>query len=1143
MGINELYINKKLVVLPNNFSVRLNRQILNPAELNVKDAQFSYAISLPPVDAVHQALGFANIEETRDKFNRLHTATYLVNGVVIFDGLLRLTYIGKEGYKGNLYKPAAKSVKDIFGDINLNEVPELRIPFTDFATSITSINNAARLSPQNAIFPFALYGVLAKVPLNRDANNYSARDLWDETVYIGMADVPPSLNLLKTLRHIFQSQGFNIQGTAFDDEKLARIYMSYKNAPEYVQPWNYGYHAKMQLNGEWSSVENMRNSFVSLEKGINQSFDNSGFVVYSVDMLDAVNSKITVTEDTGGNILYKEIQDGDGNVWAQGQIRIPASGFYKVKLGASIALDARENLVESDPVTGISHISARSSEASNDFGNNSYEIKLLRDRRQTDFGLSNAKIDGRFYYDNLPQNSDFDSENIPKYFPQVSTNQKVLVDLAQNKNILLGFHFGKSAAGGRVDETPFVNPRDSSRLTPMILAAKPAVSWNAQEDTERTLLAVPNVGYWKYGRVNVFGDSEDNPNTNIDYSGGTRIIGKILDDNGNPRDPLPSEIGGKNIFSTATIITDTLINNTGGKASLAGWKIAEISLAVGTTKIFFAGINPRPNGAAVYWRWENASGGLVSFGSFSDGSKKELNRPAGAVKFQIDVVSPAAPENLTDAILAYEWLADTIILSRFPLSRYFTYRVVAGSNISGTVFLHNGADLSPVDGVDYVGGVSEFNTNLFPISVFDPRMTLYLKTPTYNIDGVMTLNRRIDEQSDDTIDWETTNRFRMIVNNAPASYAVRGQYDGAPADAGFSGQGEVSAIIWLEAGELLSVASVAGEGRRRRSAQHSAHGYVAHWAKWSLSVQPFRIDKDWFKVGLNGNGITAMNWADPSNFDTDSINLMGFLSAETKTNDFIENVVKAFNLQLTQLNADTFALNVKQSRTSISSRSIDLDPYASVRDRGNTPLGLPSAYAIGFTVASDEEGYLETGDDGGGQYPTGSVEGDVVEQKSSFSYNWFKEINKDGVSLPLPIISKADVWDAALPYPDAMAKRYTDLAYRFWYFDGLLNDLGAEFEFNGMDVGLAKVSNEIAGVSVLNYKNQPHTILDNYFTLLINGSSHYTEFNAYLTAAQYKQLDGSIFVKFNGDLYYLSEITGYDPTNRNKATLKLIRRI
>lgn len=195
----------------------------------------------------------------------------------------------------------------------------------------------------------------------------------------------------------------------------------------------------------------------------------------------------------------------------------------------------------------------------------------------------------------------------------------------------------------------------------------------------------------------------------------------------------------------------------------------------------------------------------------------------------------------------------------------------------------------------------------------------------------------------------------------------------------------------------------------------------------------------------------------------------------------------------------------------------------------------------------EEEGYVMTGDDGGGSFETGAIIESIVEQKSNFSYNWFKNITKietgGNVILPLPVISKAEVWADTMAYPEAMAKRFTSLAARFWYYDGLLNDLGANFKFNKEPLKIAKVSNMLSTRCILNYKKEPLTILDSFFTLLIDASSHYTEIEGYLIPEQYEKLDGAIMAMFNGDQYYVAEISGYDPLGRNKTKIKLIRKI
>lgn len=1024
----ELYINNALVDVRADLGVRLNRQLINPGELNTKDAQMSYSITLPATAINNAAFNYAHVEETKNKFNRDYDARLVINSVQIFVGKFRLSAIDRTGYKGNLYVPALRAIRDIFGELKLNENPEYRIPFDDFAASINAYNLSAADGPQMAIFPYVLYGVLPKTPLNKNANNYSARNLWDDTVKIGMQDLPPSINPLLMLRHIFESQGYALQGNAFDDAKLINLYQSYRNSDTYVQPWNYGQQAKMQLTGEWSTRYEKRTGAERLERGVNQGSDPTG-ALFACDFLDATNTKLNITEDTGGNILYKELNDGDGVTWVNGQIRIPTSGFYKIEFGASLHVFDWDAWRITDAATGVQHIGGTTQNANNNFFNNLYEIRLCRDRGAAAFGLNSPKLNNTYYYNNQPQNRVFDGENVPKYFPPVTADGGLnFVDLAQDRNHLLGFAFGMNNDPGYSNDASkdYINPLDPLTLS-AVLAAKPAVSWLASENTTNpTRLAIDAPGYTKFGALGNFDNEGDNPNIDIDYSAGPFVIGQQLDGQGNPIPP-----------------------------------------SVGT---------------------------------------------------------------------AYE------ILHRFAIQRYYTYRleVPALAGYTGTAYIHNGADLAPILTATFTGGVATFDTG-FPdvIGALDLKLTLYLKTPDYDVTSDLVISREITAGSENVISWEPSNKYKIELENAPANYAKRGQYQGSTGLAGeWYGQGRANAVVWLEAGELITIGSVSSDGRYRQNGMHSTHGWVAHEVAFDLSIQPFRVDPEWLQVSLGGNGTGVMDWDDPVNFDVDSINLVGFLSADTKTDDYIENFCKAFNLRLSQLDARTFSLDIKQDKRPVTSQFVNIDGIASVRDKVNTPLGLPSLYKIGFSINTDEEGFKQSGDDGGGQFSTGVPEDNVVEQKSFFSFNWFKNITKGADTLPLPIISKADVWDAAMSYPEAMRKRYTDLAYRFWYYDGILP---GTYEFNGNPLSLAKVANEIEGLSILNYKDQPFTILDNYFTLLINGASHFTEVEAYLTATQYAALDGSLMVMYNQDLYFVAELSGYDPTGKNKTKLKLIR--
>lgn len=893
--MTELYINNRLCDTGDSFGVRLNRQLINPGELNTKDAQYSYSITLPPTDNNHEIFNYANVEETANKFNRDYKAELIVNGVRVFVGNFRLSEIGAAAYKGNLYVPAAKGIKDIFGDRKLNENDEYRIDFKDFAEYISRYNNGD--GPQMAIFPYTLYGVLPKVPLNNDANSYSARDIWDGSVRIGMQDLPPSINPLLMLKHIFRSRGYKLGGTAFDDERLTRLYMSYKNDTDYVQPWNYG-RTKIRIAGVWSATYNQRtgSQVRQVDRGVSVNEDT----YYVCDLFDANNTLLTTVDDNGGNVLPRRTIDDNGREWQQCQVRIPASGYYKVQLTVDLHILDSENWRCEDPVTQVGFVSNHTSDADNNTDQKMYEFRLLRDHGKGDFGLDTAKLDGTFYHDNRAQSDVYPGDkdfsvltDLPKYFPQVdSANGQInLIDAAQDNNIVLGFAFG--TRGG--DTLGYKNPKDTTNTLAQVHAAKPALSWDTSVNGDKpTRLAIQNPGYWRYG-----------------------------------------------------------------------------------------------------------------------------------VK-----------------------------------------------------------------------------------------------------------------EGDGLIDWALSSKHAIDLNGSPENYARRRN--------NLSNYGSANAVVWLNAGELVTLASVSEEGVYKEGT-FTRYGCTEHDINFDLTIRPYRVDEDWLSVDYSGDGTAVMSWNDPVNFDTDSINLVGFLPADVKTDDFIDNFCKAFNLRLVQTGVNTFELNVKQTKKAVSTLFINLDNLASVRNRTNTPLGLPSLYKLGFTVDTGEEGYVASEDDGGGEYATGAAEEKVIEQKSNFSYGWFKNITKSqsggNVVLPLAVISKHEVWAGELFYPDAMAKRYTGQALRFWYHTGLLNDLGADFEYNGKPLSIARVSNELPGLSELSYKNRKLSILDNYFTLLIDGGSCYTEIEGYLTPIQYEALNGSLMAMFNGDLYYIAEISGYDPAGRNKTKIKLIRKI
>ena len=58
---------------------------------------------------------------------------------------------------------------------------------------------------------------------------------------------------------------------------------------------------------------------------------------------------------------------------------------------------------------------------------------------------------------------------------------------------------------------------------------------------------------------------------------------------------------------------------------------------------------------------------------------------------------------------------------------------------------------------------------------------------------------------------------------------------------------------------------------------------------------------------------------------------------------------------------------------------------------------------------------------------------------------------------------------------------------------------------------------------------------------MLNTSTHYTEIEVILPPLVYEKLNRVLNVIFNGDVYKVAEITGYDPSGRNKTQIKLLK--
>lgn len=923
----ELYINGNLCDTGKNFGVRLRRQMISPAELNTKDAQASYSVTLPITHTNDRVFNYASVEEVKGKFVQTYEAELIINSHRVFKGNFRISKIGKDGYKGNLVVPVAKTVKDVFGDSKLTDNAPFFIDFKDFAGSVSNWNKGIYNKSKYGdippcIFPYVLYGLLPKVPQPTGITEFSDKDLWDSSVRVGVQDLPPSINVLSILKKVFEGKRYTLTGTAFDDIRLKSLYISYKNESSYQQEWNWGDLASISVDGTWAIADHDNGwNYRNFERQIALNDDDYGGY-YTVNLFNS--NKVNLSfNDSGTNVTYSEYKDKytDKDYTRKSLLlSIPKSGYYKVRLTCDEFKlnNTGEHLQCRDNNNKFTSTRQSHRDRNNRFDRSRYEIQVLRDFGTGEF--RNTNIVGFYNRPQFPQSSYDDRNQYPKYYPKAGG--PMVVDPSVNENFICGLHWGRH-------EDDY-NPMDANNKCNYMFIAS-GFSWNKL------------------------------------FTQGKKIL-----------------------------------------SAYSSW-----------------GLDPIGN----YWCW---------------GTKDEESE----TPIEDDLPNPI-------------WLSDPIKRRYGRLNNY-------------------------ADNVNYV------------------------------------------EQNGDV-----------------------------------SGKGRVECIIWLEKGESLTVGVAGDMGDMRRGSSH--HTEFDQWivlidnVKFKLDIEPFRVDLGWNNFTNSGSydPKNVLSWTispeDPANFQKDAIDLVKFLPNDVRTDEFIDNFCKAFNLKLSQTGTTEFTLDVKQTKKAQQNNFIDIDTIASVQDKANQPLGLPSAYSIGFTIDEDEEGPTKIGDNGGGLFYTGAPDGGITEQKSNFSFNWFKTIRKaeNGnrvIDIPLPVISKAEAWkDSNTLYSELAAKRYTDLAQRFWYFDGLLNSLGVTFNIGGLGnekaIELAKVTNTLPGLNTLSYKDENNTILNNYFSLLTDANSHYTLIECYLQPEQYEEIGNGAKVRFNGDLYYVADVDGYDPLNKNMSTLKLIRLI
>lgn len=314
--------------------------------------------------------------------------------------------------------------------------------------------------------------------------------------------------------------------------------------------------------------------------------------------------------------------------------------------------------------------------------------------------------------------------------------------------------------------------------------------------------------------------------------------------------------------------------------------------------------------------------------------------------------------------------------------------------------------------------------------------------------------------------------------------------------------------------------------------------------------------------GINEMDSGRLDFQSNSQFG-DKLNLANFLNQETKMVDFVNNVIKALNLEFIQ-EGNIVYLNKQFKNINDIKYCVNIDDRVNSKEATSEPIDYPSSMQVKYSIDTEEEGFYQSvsekhiNDDDWtdwGEYGSEKINlVDSDEAKSeevtlNNSYCWYDAFTLvnydlygneiDRVTLNLPVQAKTENMIEGANYEEMAKQDGRSLKQRWWF-----RTLPTQYKVNMMNkypINLA-IPQNTNGYFTLNYYKTDNTLLTNYFNVLPMADSNFVEVECYLSPIEYKSLRNGANVIFDSDVYLISEISGYDPTGNNKTKLKLIKK-
>lgn len=408
----------------------------------------------------------------------------------------------------------------------------------------------------------------------------------------------------------------------------------------------------------------------------------------------------------------------------------------------------------------------------------------------------------------------------------------------------------------------------------------------------------------------------------------------------------------------------------------------------------------------------------------------------------------------------------------------------------------------------------------------------------------------IKKGANNSIIYEQTTKNKNSYRNAPVSYCNVSST---------SMNGSLSCMVYLYKNDVLQLYAI-----------HRGYDSTSYTTTTNINLSLTAASPKSYANLLERN----------YGYDTDTdfsynLKLTNFLNKEKKISEWVQNVIDAYNLEVIQ-NGKNVELNVKKKLNNGLMAVVDIDDRVNSASAEAERINYPKSMAVIYKIDTDEWGFersvnpqsmLNTPDwkdYGDSGFTVIELNDDTYittksDKQLQFSYTWYDNFNwypvnsqfvqEEGTpaTITIPVISKYTYMIDGYDYEESMKHDGYGLAQRFWF-----RPQGTTSYVWTRTYPVERISiyepknlyvNDDGSYISLSYKVTEPSLLQQYFNITPYLASNYATVEVYLSPEEYKMIKNGALVRFDSDLYYPVDLSGYDPSGNNPTELKLMKKI